>query len=262
MELYTKYYDENLVLKRAVDIALPKRLSRRTALFYVHGGGWSAGARDIFHEHLQYFSRRGYVCASAGYRLAPSVRLAEQMKDVIAGYDTFIADIRARELPVDRIVVLGSSAGAHLVSLLALTGPDQWNGGAGLRGPWLKPAACVSINGPGTMEQWDDMNADIRKSIEEVIGAAYGEETEAFRKASPMTYVDENAPDFLFLIVGKEEYFPHAYVYEMSGKLQKHGKHADVVLFPEAEHGFFYGVDSEHQQEALKVLEPFLERYG
>jgi hypothetical protein len=48
----------------------------------------------------------------------------------------------------------------------------------------------------------------------------------------------------------------------MNEKLQQLSKRSEVVLFPEAEHGFFYGVGSVQQKEALTELEPFLERYG
>ncbi|MBP1996118.1 alpha/beta hydrolase [Paenibacillus eucommiae] len=271
MELFTRYYDQDLVLKRGVDISLPQRVDHRTALFYVHGGGWSAGSRDLFHTHLQYFSQKGYLCASAGYRLTPKVQLAEQMGDVFAGYETFLSYIREKELDIRTIVVLGSSAGAHLASLLALTLPESWRRSTELRnGPeaaeqregWLQPAACVSINGPGTLEQWDDMNPAIKNEIERLVGAKYGETAAPFRQASPIVHVKEGSPDFLFLIVGLEDCFPHTSIYEMDEKLKQAGSASEVILFPEAEHGFFYDVKTEHQRQGLTVLEPFLLRYG
>ncbi|TNJ63946.1 alpha/beta hydrolase [Paenibacillus hemerocallicola] len=262
MELITRYYDEDIVLKRAVDIACPTHVSRRVALFYIHGGGWRAGARDGFHRHLYHFSRKGYVCASAGYRLAPTVHFTEQMGDVAIGYDRFLAYIRERELMVDRVIVAGSSAGAHLASLLALTDPAVFNPGIGLTEPWLRPIACVSINGPATLEKWEPMHDGIKRDIENMLGVTYEEESALFRKASPSAYVEGEAADFLFIIAGKEKFFPHSFIYEMSGELQRLSKRSEVVLFPEAEHGFFYGIGSPLQQEALTVLEPFLESYA
>lgn len=261
-------------MKRAVDIAFPARVDRHTALFYVHGGGWSGGSRDVFHTHLQYFSRKGYVCASAGYRLTPTVQLAEQMGDVCAGYETFLSCIREKELDIRNIVVLGSSAGAHLASLLALTRPDSWSEDTESRNEpeagnqrerreqWRQPAACVSINGPGTLELREDVYPVIEKEIERLVGVKYGEATAPFRRASPLVHVREGAPDFLFLIVGLEDCFPHVSIYEMDEKLKRAGSASEVVLFPEAEHGFFYDVHTEHQRQALAVLEPFLQRYG
>ncbi|GAA3412282.1 alpha/beta hydrolase [Paenibacillus hodogayensis] len=260
MELVTRYYDTDIVLKRAVDIARPETIDRRTALFYIHGGGWHAGARDSFHSHLQHFSRKGYVCASAGYRLSPGAKMADQMRDLVAGYETFLAYIRETGLNIDHVVVLGSSAGAHLASLLALTSPSEWTGGTNPQN-WLKPSACVSINGPGTLEQWEPMHEGIKQDIELAAGTVYGQNPSLFRQLSPIARVDANASDFLFLIVGKEQFFPHSFIYEMSDKLKGYGKRSEVRLFPDAEHGFFYGVNNPQQREALTVLEPFLASY-
>ncbi|WP_158606407.1 alpha/beta hydrolase [Paenibacillus ginsengarvi] len=221
-----------------------------------------SGGPDGFHRHLYYFSRKGYVCASAGYRLAPAVRFAEQMGDVVTGYERFLTYIRERELEIDRVIVLGSSAGAHLASLLALTDPAQWEQGVQRTQPWLRPSACVSINGPATLEKWDPMHEGIKRDIENMLGVTYEEESVLFRHASPMTYAEGEAADFLFILAGKEKFFPHSFIYDMSEKLKRLSKRSEVVLFPEAEHGFFYGIGSPQQQQALTVLEPFLESYA
>ena len=261
MELITLYHDDPIVVKRATDIAKPIGAAKDTALFYVHGGGWSAGARDAFHPHLEHFSKLGYWCASVGYRLAPGAKWHEQLADIMDGYDRFIRYLEQSGAEIRKIVVLGSSAGAHLVSLLAQMGPeDAARVGSTLRltGPWRKPDACVSINGPGTLELWPDMNEEIKTSIEKVIGASYEDTTDKFALASPDRYVKEGGPDFLFLVVEHEKYFPHEYVYRMSKQIQELGGTSEVVYFADAQHGFFYGVSSAMQKKAMAVLEPFV----
>ncbi|MDF2671279.1 MAG: nlhH 5 [Paenibacillus sp.] len=261
MELITRYYDEDIQLKRALDIARPSELSHRTALFYIHGGGWRGSSRDLYHEHMQHFSRKGYLCASAGYRLVPAVHLPEQMADVRDGYSLFIRFIEENQLLIDRIIVIGSSAGAHLASMLAVTESGWLEEGKPPRSGWRRPSACVSVCGPGTLERWDNMDVDIKRAIEELLGATYEEDTVLFRQASPIVHVNEQSADFLFLIAGKEKLFPHPFIYAMSDRLKLLGKRADVVLIPEAEHGFFYFLRSEQQLEALAVLEAYIESY-
>lgn len=264
MDLKTLYYDEVPHERRAVDIAVPAKLAYDVALFYVHGGGWEAGERAAFHSHLEHFAKRGYLCASTGYRLAPEVQLADQMADIVLGYQLFCDELKALYgEAIKRVIVIGSSAGAHLATLLAMTEASEWyiEHEITVNEHWMKPAACVSINGPGTMELWEPMEETIQKCIEQVMRAKYGEAEELFRQISPLARVGADSSDFLFLIVGKEQYFPHSYVYELSEQLQQFGKYSEVVLFPEAEHGFFYGVDSGLQQEALVVLQSFISRY-
>lgn len=258
MNLFTKYYDSNLILKRALDIALPEQPPHKTALFYIHGGGWSGGARDIYHEHLQHFSRKGYLCASAGYRLAPAVDIHQQMEDVFTGYESFLNYIEESGFNIQHVIVLGSSAGAHLASLLALTEPHTFNSGQKWEVKWHKPSACVSINGPATLEH---ITEAIKPSVEKVIGATYQEAPERYREVSPDQYVDPHSPDFLFILAGREKFFPHEYVYEMSEKIKSYGRRAEVIMFPDAEHGFFYGLRSELQLQALLDLEKFIESY-
>ncbi|WP_127588242.1 alpha/beta hydrolase [Paenibacillus koleovorans] len=269
MQLEMIYLDRPLMIKRAVDIAIPQAdaegRKQTTALLYVHGGGWNLGAREQFHHHLEHFSLRGYWAGSVGYRLAPGAKWQEQLKDVMEGYGRFLQRIDEAGDHVDRVIVIGSSAGAHLASLLALMEPWQLDVPVVLaegQARWRKPDACVSINGPGSMERWDDMNELIRESIERVAGVGYDDETDVFAKMSPDRYVRAGCPDFLFLIVEREKYFPHPLVYRMSDSIRAAGSRSEVVYFEDADHGFFYGISSPLQQKALAVLEKFVEAIG
>jgi acetyl esterase/lipase len=256
-ELTTVYWDEPIVWRRAVDIACPSFICRRTALFYVHGGGWVGGARDNFHHHLAYFSKLGYICASAGYRLVSDVTWKEQLDDVTAAYKQFTAWIRERELEIDRIIVIGSSAGAHLASMLVLTGDvDPLS--------MLPLAACVSINGPAGLEPFSGMNEEIKILIDKALGIAIDSEEEngdLYRRASPNRHIGPKAPDFLFILAGNEPYFPHAQIYDMSDQLRNFGKRAEVVCVPNANHGFLYELKTDQQLLGLHALKTFIESY-
>lgn len=260
MNLYTIYLDQPLKLKRAIDVVQPQGEVQSTVLFYVHGGGWSAGSRDVFHHHLEHFSNQGYLCASVGYRLAPTAKWRDQITDVMEGYDRFIRLLEEEKVVYKKVIVLGSSAGAHLVSLLALMRPEQVEAEVKLSGAWRTPDACVSINGPGTLVEWPDMDSAIRESIEKVIGARYEEKSAEFLKASPDFYVCEGCPNFLFFIVEKEKYFPHHLVYALSNKIRELGSESEVVFCEEAEHGFFYGISNPLQLKALKRLEAYIQK--
>jgi acetyl esterase/lipase len=255
MDLMIKYYDSKIILKRALDIALPKSPVKQTALFFIHGGGYFQGLREHFHYHLEHFSERGHLCCSAGYRLVPSVTIREQLEDIITGYERFVEYIRENNLGIKHVMVIGSSAGAHLATLLALNS---------LMPAGFAPSACVSINGPGRMEKWPDMNGDVKRWTEEAINASYDRESDSkvFRGFCPLRNVRENAPDFLFLLAGKEPYFPHKYIDQLSEQLKQFNSHTEIVTFPEANHGFFYELKTDVQKQALSILENFIERYS
>jgi acetyl esterase/lipase len=93
-------------------------------LVYLHGGGYYSGSKH--HEGralLHQLAERGWVCISATYRLRPRAGFEEHLADARSALDW--ARVHATEYGGDpsSLVMAGSSAGAHLTSLLALD-PD------------------------------------------------------------------------------------------------------------------------------------------
>jgi acetyl esterase/lipase len=94
-------------------------------LIHLHGGGFFMGRKSFYSRALLVeLARHGWVCISANYRLRPSAVFPDYLvdaKNVIAW-----ARRHAAEYGADPSVVLvaGSSAGAHLAALAALTPND------------------------------------------------------------------------------------------------------------------------------------------
>jgi len=93
---------------------------------FVHGGGWKRGDKAMMagSAKLADWQGKGYAVASLNYRLVPAATVENQAQDVAAA----VAWLRgqAGKLGIDpqRVVLVGHSAGAHLV---ALVGTDpQW----------------------------------------------------------------------------------------------------------------------------------------
>ncbi|OUZ08258.1 hypothetical protein BHE97_13575 [Aeromicrobium sp. PE09-221] len=92
-------------------------------LVHVHGGSFRRGRRSQDARLLLYrLARRGWVTVSPDYRLLPDGEFPANADDIVA----VIAWLRthADELHVDpdRVVLAGSSAGAHLAVLATLRG--------------------------------------------------------------------------------------------------------------------------------------------
>ena len=96
------YLDDPIQTGRALDLFLPEAITRDLALFFVHGGGWTGGGRANYHAIMRGFNARGYVCASADYRLAgESIHLHEQLTDLRHAYDCFTGLLLERGLPLN-----------------------------------------------------------------------------------------------------------------------------------------------------------------
>lgn len=93
-------------------------------VMFVHGGGWTRGSKDSASGPYKavHYPQLGYVYASINYRLVPDVTVEDEARDVAAALASLLA--HAGELGIDptRVVIMGHSAGAHLV---ALVGTDE-----------------------------------------------------------------------------------------------------------------------------------------
>lgn len=93
-------------------------------VMYVHGGGWRRGDKNTAASRYApvHFPQQGYVYASINYRLVPENTVEDQVSDVARALRALLD--RAEALGIDRrrTVLMGHSAGAHLV---ALAGTDE-----------------------------------------------------------------------------------------------------------------------------------------
>lgn len=87
---------------------------------FVHGGGWkgwdkrnATGAQNV--DHLV---GEGYAFASINYRLVPNATVEQQAADVAAAVAWLRGNAGRLGIDPSRIVLMGHSAGAHLVALV------------------------------------------------------------------------------------------------------------------------------------------------
>jgi acetyl esterase/lipase len=101
------------------------RPSGGPVLVYFHGGGFRTGhKRWEGRALLNQLAARGWVCVSANYRLAPAHHFPDahvDAKRVIAWVRSHAADHGGDP---GTVIVSGSSAGAHLAAMTALTPND------------------------------------------------------------------------------------------------------------------------------------------
>ncbi|GAA4163883.1 hypothetical protein GCM10022286_24980 [Gryllotalpicola daejeonensis] len=92
---------------------------------YAHGGGWARGSRtDRAGTRLAGLAEHGVTVVSVDYRLVPEAHFPEPVHDVKAAIRWLRAHGEQLGLPTDRLGGWGASAGAYLVSLVALS-PDD-----------------------------------------------------------------------------------------------------------------------------------------
>lgn len=130
--------------KQRYDVYLPVRQRADAAiLLMVHGGGWRTGdkalARVVNHKAAWWLAR-GDVFVSVNNRLVPDADPLAQARDVADAVAAVQRRARAWGADPGRLVLMGHSSGAHLVTLLG-SDPDLLER-AGAR----RPLGVVSLD--------------------------------------------------------------------------------------------------------------------
>ncbi len=113
-----------------IRISQPAANPTGAAIFLLHGGAWRRGDLTIFDEVCAYFAAHGILAASANYRFithpaaSKDGRLSPKslcLDDAKAALAWLAANSSRFEIDPAKIIVGGTSAGAHLALLLACT---------------------------------------------------------------------------------------------------------------------------------------------
>jgi len=188
---------------QTLDLWRAKGASAPTALIiFVHGGGWKRGSKDnaTGAAKVEHLTGLGYAVASINYRLVPEATVEQQAADVVSS----VAYLRrnAARLGIDptRVILMGHSAGAHLVALVG-TDPrylkDAGLSEADLRGVILLDGACYDV--PRQIAEGGNFMRDSYVQ-------AFGGDVARQRALSPTFHAaNPNAPSFLILHVDRED---------------------------------------------------------
>jgi acetyl esterase/lipase len=87
---------------------------------YVHGGSWTIGTYldSTGSKKVSYLNDIGYAFASINYTLIPTVTVEEQVQEVADSVAYLIKNSEELGIDPERVVLMGHSSGAHVVTLL------------------------------------------------------------------------------------------------------------------------------------------------
>ena len=255
---FTSYYlDSPLVGGRVFDVFDPEGSPRDTAVFFVHGGGWTGGTRMIFHKIMEALNRRGYLTASADYRLG-GVAVLDQLRDVREAYDRFVTLLKRRSRPL-RIFVHGSSAGAHLASLLICAEPGECGEKCDLENEWVKPAGGTLQATPCDFLHREWMMPQFWSQMQSAAGVPFEKDPQLYQRLSLSHYIRPDNPPLFFIEAELEHLFPSRYTFEFVRKHREWGIPSQWKVYDGMEHGFFYELVRKGQLEAFEDVCAFLD---
>lgn len=169
---------------------------------FVHGGGWKRGSKDAATGTWkpQHYPQQGYVFASINYRLVPANTVEDEASDVAHALKSLLDHAAQYGIDPRRVVLMGHSAGAHLV---ALVGTDE---------SYLKSAG-LSFRDVSGVIPIDGAAYDVPRQIAEggnfmhdTYIQAFGSDPARQKALSPTFHAAApNAPAFLLIHVQRKD---------------------------------------------------------
>jgi len=161
-------------------------------VIYVHGGGWVKGEREKIYNLDSFTNSRNWMLVTTDYRPVPATNIDGQVRDVVRAINWVRANISRYGGNKNKIVLMGHSAGSHLVSMVAAK-----KLGGKLRGIVANDVQAYDMVAYGGM----------RGSLPRVYKAAFTTHPENWIKWSPITYVRNSSgglPPFLIMYSGSD----------------------------------------------------------
>jgi acetyl esterase/lipase len=106
-------------IRHKLDVYVPRGQKGFPVLFFVHGGTWRSGNKNLYAALGNSFARSGVGVIITNYRLSPQVMHPAHVQDVARAYAWTIEHVADYGGDPKRVFPFGHSAGGHLVSLLA-----------------------------------------------------------------------------------------------------------------------------------------------
>ena len=211
----------------SLDIHAPRDARDCPVLVYVHGGAWSFGDKLATGNKVPYFTGRGWVLVSLNYRLLPAADPLVQVQDV-ANAVTWVHDRIGRYGGnPDELFLMGHSAGAHLVSLVATDSG------------WLQRSGKDPSIVRGVI-QLDTAALDIARLMEtsaDFYTRFFGDNRRQWQQASPISHVaaGKPIPPFLLAVAGGHDATRQQADF-FAAALQQAGVRAEILEAPDKTH--------------------------
>ena len=213
--------------QQAMDVYFPTQpLTDKTPaplIVMVHGGAWTIGDKNnaaVVKHKVDYWSKQGWIFISINYRLVPNATLQQQTQDIAEALIYIQNQAPNWHADSKRLVLMGHSAGAHLVSLLAtrplwLTSQPQ---------PWR---ATVALDSAAYHVEKIMQNRHSR-----FYDQAFGDQPSNWKALSPISQLHQALPAFLAVCSTTRPDQPCTQAQQFIQHAQKLGTKAQLLPLP------------------------------
>lgn len=238
------------------------------AVMWIHGGGWVSGDKDTNILRFMPFLRMGYTVFNVNYRLAKQAQAPAAIDDTRYALRWILSRAKRFNIDPDRIILSGTSAGAHLALLTALLPfsegldrlpagddttevPDYWTSA-----PTTAPKVAAVIDFWGITDVADLLKGkNARNWAIDWIGNANSADLAS--RMSPVNYVRPGAPPVYIVHGNPDPLVPFEHSLRLKEALNKAGVTCELMEVPGGGHGDLKSAD---MQQAWQNVRDFLRR--
>lgn len=254
--VYTKVKDWD----GRADLYLALNESKPTPiLINIHGGAWKAGVKESQGGFAPFF-KAGFAVANMEYRLSGQAKAPAAIEDTRCMLIYIIQNAKKLNIDVNKIIIMGGSAGGHLALMGGLLANDHRFDTNCLGIENIKVAAIIDKY--GIMDVWDWTYGPEHKSSSPAFWLGDNAKNEAFIKSvSPISYVTKNSPPIFIVHGDADPTVPYQQSVDLYKKLQELGVKSEFITVPGGLHGKFDKDKNTEINEAIlkfiSSLEPF-----
>jgi acetyl esterase/lipase len=238
-------------VKLSMNIYRPLRVGTYPAIVSIYGGAWQRGSPDSDDTFNRYIAAQGYVVWAISYRHAPAYRFPAQLEDVRSALTFIKKHAVENETDLDRVALIGRSAGAQLAMLAAYQDPPiPIRAVIDYYGPVNLTAGYQHVPSPDPIES--------RSTLRAFLGGTPQDFPQLYHQASPINAVKPALPASLLIYGQKDHIVESKYGKDLAQQLRSQGNRAVFIEIPWADHAFDAVFSGVSNQLALYYTERFL----
>ena len=241
----------------------------RPVIVNIHGGGWSSGDKSEVSSWSKWFNSKGYVVFNVEYSQNGPDMWQKQISDTHDVVNWIVERADEYHLDINRINLIGSSAGGHLALLTGYTdlkenslAPRETDSDS-----TVEINSIINLYGPSDLLQlYDDTNSKefIQPLLEQLMdGQPKTEEIKhRYLQMSPIQYVNETSAPTISFVGLKDKVIPEEQIEILHEKLDENNIYNQAYYFPYSDHSYDTNWESIANQTTRHKIEEFLSEYN
>lgn len=242
--------------EQKLDLYLPPNNGKPTpVLINIHGGGWNHGTKES-QTGFNTFFKMGFAVANIEYRLVQQATAPAAVEDARCALIYVIRNAKTLNIDVNKIVVMGGSAGGHLALMAGLLANDHRFDGNCPGVENIRVAAIIDKYGITDVWDWGYGKNVTSKSATRWLGAKANDAAFA-RAVSPINYVSKDNPPVFIAHGDADPTVPYEQSVDLHKKLQAAGVVTEFMTIEGGKHG---GFPKDKNSELNKAIAAFLKK--